>query len=132
MCVQLSRWGFGLATGSCGASQPDSESLPYSACPCVIVGGGQPARRGCDRESSAGSADIRRTVKTRDQVVSDDLLAQRVSLLGGGGHGGPTARDKTSRPQVATQSGGASAAERALEPRGGFGADPGVGPGGVR
>ena len=48
-------------------------------------------------------------------MVPDDLLARRVSLLRGGGHGRPTARDEAPRPQVATQFGGASATERAPE-----------------
>jgi hypothetical protein len=86
----------------------------------------------CLWESSAGSSKIRRTVESRDQMVSGDLLARRVSLLRGGSHGRPTARDQAPRPQMATQSGGASETERAAEPRGGVGADPGVSSGWVR
>ena len=65
-------------------------------------------------------------------MVSGDLLVRRVSLLRGGGHSGTAARDEAPRPQVATRPGGASEAERANEPRGGVGADPGVGPGWIR
>ena len=61
--------------------------------------------------SSAGSAKIPRTVELRDQMVSGDLLARRVSLLGGGGHGRPAARDQAPRAQVATRSGSASETE---------------------